>query len=162
MQLSRCDIKSKITDFLKVLHSSGWKDHESYWHYFAHVVICSSPLKPLSQMEPNLAGMIIRWNSTKFLFLLPVSNSPLLLATSTPSHLFSFVFFLKGNNSIKEKWKHSISGNQMSLPNKNKSWFDNLLQLFPRRLHPPLFLKSGIKTSREVQRTLYPANDLSI
>ena len=136
MQLSRCDIKSKITDFLKVLHSSGWKDHESYCHYFAHVVICSSPLKPLSQMEPNLAGMIIRWNSTKFLFLLPFT---IVIGYLHPLPPFQFFFLKKGNNSIKEKRKNSISGNQMSLPNKNKSWFDNLLQLFPRRLHPPLF-----------------------
>jgi hypothetical protein len=34
----------------------------------------SSP-KPLSQLEQNLAGMFLRWSSTKFLFFAPIEYS---------------------------------------------------------------------------------------
>jgi hypothetical protein len=34
----------------------------------------SSP-KPLGQWEPNLAGMLLQWSSTKFLFFAPVGYS---------------------------------------------------------------------------------------
>ena len=34
----------------------------------------SSP-KPMGQLEPNLAGMFLRWSSTKFLFFAPVRYS---------------------------------------------------------------------------------------
>jgi hypothetical protein len=38
----------------------------------------ASSLKPLGQLEPNLAGMFLGWSSTKFLFFVPVRYSTLL------------------------------------------------------------------------------------
>jgi hypothetical protein len=35
----------------------------------------ASSLKPLGQLEPNLAGMFLGWSSTKFLFFVPVGYS---------------------------------------------------------------------------------------
>ena len=35
----------------------------------------ASSLKPLGQLEPNLAGMFLGWSSTKFLFFVPVRYS---------------------------------------------------------------------------------------
>ena len=67
--------------------SPGLKGHVNFCHHFASVVVRrrpsssssssvvvnfstfqSSPLKPLSRMKPNLAGMLLGWSSTKFVF----------------------------------------------------------------------------------------------
>ena len=45
------------------------------------IVVCkfftfqASSLKPLGQLEPNLAGMFLGWSSTKYLFFVPVGYS---------------------------------------------------------------------------------------
>ena len=57
------------------------KGHVNFCHHFVSVVVVrrrqlstfqSSPLKPLGQMEPNLAGMFLGWSSTKFVFFVPI------------------------------------------------------------------------------------------
>ena len=52
----------------------------NYCHHLASVVckpftFQASSLKPLGQLEPNLAGMFLGWSSTKFLFFVPVGYS---------------------------------------------------------------------------------------
>jgi hypothetical protein len=65
------------------ISSPGQKVHVNYCHHLASVVCklftfqASSP-KPLSQLEPNLAGMFLGWSSTKLLFFVPVGYSTLL------------------------------------------------------------------------------------
>ena len=67
--------------------SPGPKVQVNYCHHLASVVrrllsvVCklftfqaSSP-KPLGQLEPSLAGMFLRWSSTKLLFFVPVGYS---------------------------------------------------------------------------------------
>jgi hypothetical protein len=65
----------------KVLFSlPGPKVHVNYCHHLASVVCklftfqASSP-KPLGRLEPNLAGMLLGWSSTKLLFFVPVGYS---------------------------------------------------------------------------------------
>ena len=54
----------------------GPKVHVNYCHHLASVVCklftfqASSP-KPLGRLEPNLAGMLFGWSSTKLLFFVP-------------------------------------------------------------------------------------------
>ena len=62
---------------LSVFSSSG---PVNYCHHLASVVcklftFQASSLKPLGQLEPNLARMFLRWSSTKFLFFVPVGYS---------------------------------------------------------------------------------------
>ena len=65
----------------KYLFSSpGPKVHVNYCHHLASVVcklftFQASSLKPLGQLEPNLAGMFLGWSSTKLLFFVPVGYS---------------------------------------------------------------------------------------
>ena len=80
--------KTLITCLLIFLFSSpGPKVHVNYCHHLASVVCCllsvvcklftfqaSSP-KPLGRLEPNLAGMLLGWSSTKLLFFVPVGYS---------------------------------------------------------------------------------------
>ena len=74
--------------FWQFLFSSpGPKVHVNYCHHLASVVcrllsvVCklftfqaSSP-KPQGRLEPNLAGMLLGWSSTKLLFFVPVGYS---------------------------------------------------------------------------------------
>jgi hypothetical protein len=55
----------------EVFSSPGPKVHLNYCHHLASVVcklftFQASSLKPLGQLEPNLAGMFRGWSSTKF------------------------------------------------------------------------------------------------
>ena len=68
---------------IKIYHfvsSPGPLVQVNYCHHLAFVVCklftfqAYSP-KPLGQLEPNLAGMFLRWFSTKFLFFVPVGYS---------------------------------------------------------------------------------------
>ena len=67
-------------DSTMLFSSPGPKVQVNYCHHMASVVCklfifqASSP-KPLGQLEPNLAGMILGWSFTKFLFFVPVGYS---------------------------------------------------------------------------------------
>ena len=55
----------------EVFSSPGPKVHLNYCHHLASVVcklftFQASSLKPLGQLEPNLAGMFLGWSSTNF------------------------------------------------------------------------------------------------
>jgi hypothetical protein len=80
-------IFSLFKPFCPIFSSPGPKIRVNYCHHLASVVcrllsvVCtlftfqaSSP-RPLGQLEPNLAGMILAWSSTKFLFFVPVGYS---------------------------------------------------------------------------------------
>ena len=60
--------------------SPGPKVQVNYCHHLGSVVcklftFQASSLKPLGRLEPNLAGMFLRWSSTKLLFFVPVGYS---------------------------------------------------------------------------------------
>ena len=69
-----------ITYVSGLFSSPGPKVHGNYCHHLASVVCklftfqVSSP-KPLGQLEPNLAGMLLGWSSTNFMFFVPVGYS---------------------------------------------------------------------------------------
>jgi hypothetical protein len=73
-------IHVQIYIFWLLFSSPGPKVQVNYCHHLASVVCklftfqASSP-KPLSQLEPNLAGMFLGWSSTKFLYFVPVEYS---------------------------------------------------------------------------------------
>ena len=78
-----CIIYSNDNWYRSLFSSPGPKVHVNYCHHLVSVV-CKlftfqvSSLKPLGQLEPNLAGMFLGWSSTKFLFFVPVGYSTLL------------------------------------------------------------------------------------
>ena len=64
--------------YIIFISSPGPKVQVNYCHHLASVVCClvcklftfqASSLKPLGQLEPNLAGMFLGWSSTNFCFL---------------------------------------------------------------------------------------------
>ena len=84
---SLCFIFEKVTFLFMLFSSPGPKVHVNYCHHLASVVcrlssvVCklftfqaSSP-KPLGRLEPNLAGMLLGWSSTKLLFFIQVGYS---------------------------------------------------------------------------------------